>query len=104
VATGIFALPGVPYIQGLRFDRHRLVQALGLSFTVSTFTLAAALSHAGEINSQLILPALLGLGAALIGMWLGQIVRGRVKAETFRLFFYLGLLALGAHLALRGLL
>jgi len=50
------------------------------------------------------LPALLGLGAALIGMWLGQIVRGRVKAETFRLFFYLGLLALGAHLALRGLL
>ena len=104
VATGIFALPGVPYIQGLRFDRHRLVQALGLSFTVSTFTLAAALSHAGEINSQLILPSLLGLAAALIGMWLGQIVRGKVKAETFRLFFFLGLLALGAHLALRGLL
>jgi uncharacterized membrane protein YfcA len=35
---------------------------------------------------------------------LGQWVRGKVKPETFRLCFFLGLLALGAHLALRGLL
>ena len=104
VATGMFALPGVPYIQALRFDRHKLVQALGLSFTVSTITLAAALFHAGEIRTSLAWPSLVALGAALIGMWLGQFVRGKVKAETFRLCFFVGLLLLGAHLALRGLL
>ena len=103
VATGVFVLPGVPYIQALGFGRDRLVQALGLSFTVSTVTLALALSHAGEINSQLVGPSLVALVTALIGMVLGQFVRGRVKAETFRLFFFLGLLLLGAHLALRGL-
>ena len=103
VATGVFVLPGVPYIQALRFGRDRLVQALGLSFTVSTVTLALALSHAGEINSQLVGPSLVALVTALAGMVLGQFVRGRVKAETFRLFFFLGLLLLGAHLALRGL-
>ena len=36
VATGIFVMPGTPYIQSMEFDRDRLVQALGLSFTVST--------------------------------------------------------------------
>ncbi|HEY4980800.1 MAG TPA: sulfite exporter TauE/SafE family protein [Pseudolabrys sp.] len=38
VATGIFVLPGTPYVQALQFERDRMVQALGLSFTVSTVT------------------------------------------------------------------
>ena len=104
VATGIFVLPGTPYVQALQFERDRMVQALGLSFTVSTVTLGGALGHAGEIHTSLIAPALVALAAALIGMWLGQVVRGRIRAETFRLWFFLGLLALGAHLALRGIL
>jgi uncharacterized membrane protein YfcA len=104
VATGVFALPGVPYIQALQMDRHRLVQALGLSFTVSTVTLALALQHAGEIHAALLWPSLLALVTVLIGMGAGQLVRGRIKPETFRLYFFLGLLALGGHLALRGLL
>ena len=104
VATGIFVLPGTPYVQALQFERDRLVQALGLSFTVSTITLAAALGYAGEIYSSLAWPSLVALGSALIGMWVGQLVRGKVRPETFRLCFFLGLLLLGAHLALRGLL
>jgi uncharacterized membrane protein YfcA len=102
VATGIFVLPGVPYIHALRFDRDRLVQALGLSFTVSTVTLALALYHAGEMHMALAWPSLVALATALAGMWLGQIVRGKVREQTFRLWFFLGLLVLGAHLASRG--
>jgi len=101
VATGVFVLPGVPYIQALQFDRDRLVQALGLSFTVSTVTLALALAHAGEMKMPMAWPSLVALGTALIGMVVGQVVRGRVKPETFRVFFFLGLLVLGAHLMLR---
>lgn len=104
VATGVFALPGVPYMQALQMERDKLVQTLGLSFTVSTVTLAMALQHAGEINATLIWPSLVALAVVLVGMALGQIVRGLVKPETFRLCFFVGLLALGAHLALRGLL
>jgi len=101
VATGIFAV-AAPYVQALKLERGRMVQALGLSFTVSTITLALALAHGGEMNSTLVLPSLVALGAALIGMALGQLVRGRISAETFRLWFFTGLLLLGAHLALRG--
>lgn len=104
VTTGVFALPVVPYIQALDFDRHRLVQALGLSFTVSTATLALALSHAGEMRLSLAGASVAALATALFGMVLGQFARGRVRPETFRRWFFLGLLALGLHLALRGLL
>ena len=104
IATGIFVLPGTPYLQAMQFERDRLVQALGLSFTTSTITLAMALGYAGEINATLAWPALVALGAALIGMSFGQIVRRKVSAETFRLWFFSGLLVIGASLALRGLL
>lgn len=104
VGTGVFAIPMVPYIQGLGLDRHKLVQALGLSFTVCTIALAAALRHAGEIRADLLWPSLAGLVAVLIGMRLGQVLRGRIRAEVFRLCFFVGLLMLGAHLALRSVL
>ena len=104
VATGIFVMPGTPYIQAMEFERDRLVQALGLSFTTSTVTMALALGYAGEINATLVWPALVALGAALIGMSFGQTVRRMVSAETFRLWFFSGLLVIGASLTLRGLL
>ena len=103
-ATAVFAIPGVPYVQSLGFDRDRLVQALGLSFTVSTVALAAALSHTGEMTAKVAAPAAVALVAAFAGMVVGQKVRGLASPKTFRLCFFIGLLALGAHLALHGLL
>lgn len=104
VATGIFVMPGTPYVQSLQIERDKMVQALGLSFTVSTVTLALALAYAGQVEASLAGPSLMALAAALAGMWLGQVVRGKVRAETFRLCFFIGLLLLGADLALRRLL
>jgi len=104
VAIGIFVIPGTPYVQSLQFDRDQLVQALGLSFTVSTITLALALAHAGQIHTSIAGPSLVALAASVVGMILGQLVRGRVRAETFRLWFFIGLLLLGAHLALHSFL
>jgi uncharacterized membrane protein YfcA len=104
VATGIFVIPGTPYVQSLQFERDKLVQALGLSFTVSTITLALALAQAGQMRTSIAGPSFAALIASLVGMALGQLVRGRVRAETFRLWFFVGLLLLGAHLALHGFL
>jgi len=104
VATGIFVMPGTPYIQSMEFDRDKLVQALGLSFTVSTITLAAALAYTGQVQTSLAWPSIVALAAALAGMGLGQLTRCKIKAETFRLCFFVGLMLLGLHLALRGLL
>src|SRR5262245_20678227 len=102
VATGIFVIPGTPYLHSLSFERDKLVQALGLSFTVSTVMLAAALAYTGHL--PLAGPSIAALAAALVGMWLGQLTRGKIKEETFRVWFFVGLLLLGGHLALRGVL
>ena len=100
VATGVFVIPGTPYIQSMEFEPKRLVQALGLSFTVSTIALALALAHAGEMNASLAVPTTIALVVSVFGMWIGQTLRGRITPETFRRCMYIGLLLLGAHLAL----
>jgi uncharacterized membrane protein YfcA len=102
-APGVFVIPAVPCLQALGLGKDDLVQALGLSFTVSTVALAAILMQGGLLQSSA--PAsLLALAPALIGMILGQWVRGRVSERVFRLCFFLGLVVLGGHLTSRAFL
>ncbi|MFP3632023.1 sulfite exporter TauE/SafE family protein, partial [Burkholderia sp. SIMBA_045] len=42
-ATGVFVMPAVPYLASLNMNREEFVQALGLSFTISTVALALGL-------------------------------------------------------------
>ncbi len=102
-ATGTFVIPGVPYLQAIGLQKEELVQALGLSFTVSTFALAGNLAHAGVFNWAVGLTSLGALVPALVGMYVGQVTRGHLQERSFRLAFLLGLLALGAYLLLRAL-
>ncbi|NOG70155.1 sulfite exporter TauE/SafE family protein [Roseicella sp. DB1501] len=102
-ATGVFVIPAVPYLGSLGLERDELVQALGLSFTVSTLALALGLAWHGALPAQLAGVSLLALLPALAGMALGGWLRARVRPATFRLCFFLGLLGLGAELLWRGL-
>ncbi len=102
-ATGVFVIPAVPYLQALGLDKDELVQALGLSFTVSTVALAGALARGGALDVSMS-STVLALAPALLGMVVGQYARSRIEPRIFRLCFFWGLLALGAHLILQGLL
>jgi uncharacterized membrane protein YfcA len=103
-ATGVFVVPAVPYLQALGLARDELVQALGLSFTVSTIGLGAALALHGTLPAGVVTASVLAVGPALLGMSLGQMLRSRVEPRTFRLCFLASLLLLGAWLAARGFL
>jgi uncharacterized membrane protein YfcA len=103
-ATGIFVIPAVPYLQALGLEKDELVQALGISFLVSTLALGASLASTGVLSSSVAIESLLALVPTLAGMGLGQVVRARISARLFRRCFFLGLLLLGLHLALRTLL
>lgn len=102
-ATGVFVIPAVPYLQAIGLTKDELVQALGLSFTVSTLALAATLAGSTGLDLSLAWPSVAGVAVALAGMRLGQAVRVRLSPRGFRLWFFTGLLALGAYLAARGL-
>ena len=103
-ATGVFVIPAVPYLQAIGLEKEDLVQALGLSFTVSTLALTVNLARAGALNVALASPTFSALAAAGAGMWLGQSLRARLPPQMFRRCFFGGLLLLGAYLVARAFL
>ena len=102
-ATGVFGMPAVPYLQAIGLDKEELVQALGLSFTVSAIALAVILTRDGAMHLNVAGAALLALVPALLGMWPGQLARTRAKPEVFRFGFFLALLVLGMNSLVRAL-
>lgn len=101
-ATGVFVIPAVPYLQALGLSRDQLVQALGLSFTVSTLALAAGLAGSGALGGSELGASWLALAPALLGMMLGQWLRQRISALLFKRVFFIGMAALGLHLLMQG--
>ncbi len=100
-ATGIFTVPAVPYLQALGLQKDDLVQALGLSFTVSTSALAGGLFVHGALAMDQLGLSLLALVPALAGMWLGARIRHRISPQSFRRCFLLLLMLLGLEQMLR---
>ena len=100
-ATGVFVIPAVPYLQAIGLEKEDLVQALGLSFTVSTVALTVNLARAGALNASVAGPAVGALAMACAGMWMGQALRLRMQPSTFRRVFFVGLLILGIYLVAR---
>ncbi|WEL54847.1 sulfite exporter TauE/SafE family protein [Pseudomonas kermanshahensis] len=101
-ATGVFVMPAVPYLQSLGLNRDEMIQALGLSFTVSTLALALGLAGQDALGGQALGASLLMLAPALMGMLAGQWLRQRISAALFKRCFFIGLAVLGGHLLING--
>lgn len=101
--TGVFVIPAVPYLQALGLDKDDLVQALGLSFTVSTIALTTGLMWHGALQTNSLELSTLAIVPALAGMWVGQTLRSRISPPTFRRWFLVAMLLLGAEMASRAM-
>lgn len=100
--SGVFVIPAVPYLQALGFGKDDLVQALGLSFTVSTVALAAGLAWHGALHGGNLTISALTCAPAFAGVWVGQIIRNKVSPATFRKGFLICMLLLGAEMLVKG--
>lgn len=96
-ATGVFVVPAVPYLQALALGRDGLIQAMGVSFTVSTIALAAALCFTGDYSLADAGTSVLMLVPALLGMYAGTRMRGLLSPNGFRLYFFISLALLGLY-------
>lgn len=99
--TGVFVIPAVPYLRALGLDKEELVQALGLSFTVSTLALAVNIGIEGGLQVSMARETFVALVLACTGMWIGQAIRLRLSPTAFRRWFFAGLLLLGLYLVAR---
>ena len=103
-ATGVFVVPAVPYLSALGLSKDELVQALGLSFTVSTVALAGGLLAAGSFHVESALRSLAAVLPALLGMFLGQALRSRLDPVAFRRWFFWAMILVGVYMAVRATL
>lgn len=102
--AGVFVIPLVPYLQCFRLDREPLIQALGLSFTVATLALSARLGQIGMGAWQFSTATLLDtLAASFIGLWIGTVLRNRLRPAIFQRALYGVFLMLGLTMLYRSL-
>lgn len=101
--TGVFAIPAVPYMQALGFQRDALIQAMGISFTTSTVVLAIGLAGNGGYSVSALGGSIAMLLPAIGGMALGTWLRKRLPVAVFRRCFLAGLALLGLYMVGRAL-
>lgn len=97
-ATGVFVIPAVPYLQAIKLERDELIQAMGISFTVSTIALAMGLYFNDMYSAASLGMSVLMLVPALIGMELGRRLRQKLSPALFRKCFLVSLVLLGIHM------
>ena len=98
-STGVQVVPSMPFMQAIGMEKDELVQALGVFFTVATIALGFSLTSAGLLNAATVLPGAVAMGCAFAGMFIGQSVRARMPAESFRRWFLVAMIFLGLYLA-----
>lgn len=96
--TGSFVVPGVLFLQALGLARDRLIQAMGMLFTVSTLALAIALGSNNLLTLEQGVWSLLAVAPALVGMVLGRKLRRRLSERVFRRVFFSALFVIGGYL------
>ncbi len=96
--TGSFVVPAVMYLQSLDLSRNDLVQIMGLMFAASTFALGIGLYGRMLLPVDLTVASVAGVVPALLGMIIGQRVRGRLNEQWFRGCVFVGLLMTGVAL------
>lgn len=100
--TGVFVLPLVPYLQTLRLSKDQFIQTLGISFTVATIGLGIRLGSSASLAWQShVADALLGVIAALIGLWMGARIRHRLNPAQFQSSLYAVFALLGVIMIAR---
>lgn len=97
--TGIFLVPAVGYLQALRMERDELIQAIGLWVTIATLSLAFSLKNHDLFSNELGLLSLTAVLPALLGMWVGRVLRPRLSESAFRHLFFAALMLLGVYIS-----
>lgn len=101
--SSIWSPPVVMYLMARKTPKEAFIAATGFLFLVGSFPLAVGLFLSGVLTSVALIKSLLGLGAALIGFRIGEMLRAHISQETFRKSVLIAFLIMGARLVINGL-
>ena len=98
--TGTLFVPGVMFLQAIGLSKDAFVQAMGLLFATSTASLGLALYWHDLMPVDVGILSCAALLPALIGMRLGQTLRGHLSQDFFRHLFLVAIGGLGSYIML----
>lgn len=101
--TGSQIMPLLPFLLSQHLTPDRLVQAMNISFTLSSLIMVVGLSHLGHLTPASLAVSGAGLLIVLAGTMLGARVRRRLSPQAFRVAVLALLLVLGAGLVAQAL-
>ena len=96
--TGSQILPVLPFLLSLNLTPDRFVQAMNVSFTLSSLIMALGLSRLGYLTFESAMVSAAGILVVFAGTRFGTRVRSFLSPETFRKIVLGLLLLLGAGL------
>ena len=100
--TGSLIIPGVFYFQSLDFNKEKLIQALGIHFSVLTLFLGLSKSYNNYYLTQdLLFASFISCIFAFFGMYVGNNIGRKINETKFKSLFMLSLIILGILLALK---
>lgn len=91
--TGSQVMPSMPYLMSLPLSRNMFLQAINLSFTLSSLVMAIGLTGLGLMTVEAIVISTVGISCAWAGIRLGERLRHRLSPDQFRIAV-LGMLSL----------
>ena len=99
--TGSFMVPSVLYMQAIGLRGDMLVQAMGIFFSISVFTLAVSLERNDLISAEQAQLSLLALIPSIIGLLIGRWTRRQIDEDRFQYIFLMSVLMLGGYIVVR---
>ncbi len=99
--TGSQVMPVLPFLLALQLHKDLFVQAINLSFTLSSLVMLVLLSRFGMLSFGTLGVAAVGILPVAIGIFLGGKLRQRLPDEAFRKVVLIFLLVLGLSLMIR---
>ncbi len=101
--TGTIGVPLVIYFQALGLAKNIFVQAIGIQFMIAGLFLTVALWREGGITLENMPVSAAAMVPALIGMYLGERLRGRISEDRFRTGVFIFLIVVGLNLIRKGI-
>ncbi|MEM7742737.1 MAG: sulfite exporter TauE/SafE family protein [Pseudomonadota bacterium] len=101
--TGSQVMPSMPFLMSLSLPRDVFLQAINLSFTLSSLVMAVGLTRLGLMTLDAVVISTCGIACVWIGIRLGSRIRHKLSPDQFRLMVLAMLCVMGLTLIARAL-
>ncbi|SHJ98029.1 hypothetical protein SAMN02745165_03682 [Malonomonas rubra DSM 5091] len=99
--TGSQVMPSLPYLLSLKLDKSDFIQAINISFTLSSLMMLLGMNRLGYLSPDLLFLAILGLVPVLGTLYIAGKLQKKLSGDSHRKFVLGVLLVMGVMLLLK---